>query len=483
MPPEAAASLEPTVRYTCHGCGYEVPLDEPYPFRCPNAGQGDGVDHLLRRCLQRPEAVASIDPDSLFRASEPNPFRKFCQLSYSFQVGRSSGLSSADYRSLVADLDTAIGRVDGRGFRSTPFTVADRLAEALGLGSDRLWVKDETGNVSGSHKARHLMGIMLWLEVQRRLGRDPGERPLGIASCGNAALAAAVVARAAGRRLEVFVPPDANRRVAERLEALGADLTRCPRRASDPPGDPCYLRFVEASAERLLPFTVQGTENGLAVEGGATLAWEMVATLRDRGAALDHLVIQVGGGGLASATIQGLREARALGLLDRLPRIHTVQTQSAFPLRRAYEVITERLSAASVASAVRGLVADDERALALRETVARDEIPAVLQHAARHRARFMWPWEMPPKSIAYGILDDETYDWLPVVQGMLETGGIPLVVSEGVLAEAHRLAHEHTDCRPEPTGTAGLAGLLELRRHGVVDRSDTVGLLFTGVER
>ena len=29
-------------------------------------------------------------------------------------------------------------------------------------------VKDETGNVSGSHKARHLMGILIYLEVLER---------------------------------------------------------------------------------------------------------------------------------------------------------------------------------------------------------------------------------------------------------------------------------------------------------------------------
>ena len=85
-------------------------------------------------------------------------------------------------------------------------------------------MKDETGNVSGSHKARHLMGIMSTSRSLERAGLVTREhrRALAIASCGNAALAAAVVARAAGRPLDVFVPPDAHPGVLDRLVALGA---------------------------------------------------------------------------------------------------------------------------------------------------------------------------------------------------------------------------------------------------------------------
>ena len=75
-----------------------------------------------------------------------------------------------------------------------------------------MWVKDETGNVAGSHKARHLFGILLELRVAEALGHGDPASPLAIASCGNAAYAAAVVARAAGRELRVFVPDHRRRR-------------------------------------------------------------------------------------------------------------------------------------------------------------------------------------------------------------------------------------------------------------------------------
>ena len=54
-----------------------------------------------------------------------------------------------------------------------------------------------------------------------------------------------------------------------------------------------------------------------------------------------------------------------------------------------------------------------------------------------------------PRSIAHGILDDETYDWVAVVEGMLKTGGWPLVVDEDRLVDANAFARE----RPASTST------------------------------
>ena len=95
----------------------------------------------------------------------------------------------------------------------------------------------------------------------------------------------------------------------------------------------------------------------------------------------------------------------------------------------------------------------------------------------------MWPWETKPQSIAHGILDDETYDWLAVVEAMLTTGGRPVVVGEEALARANALAVETTGIDVDPTGSAGLAGLIELRRRGVIDPDARAAVLFTGVRR
>jgi threonine synthase len=95
----------------------------------------------------------------------------------------------------------------------------------------------------------------------------------------------------------------------------------------------------------------------------------------------------------------------------------------------------------------------------------------------------MWPWEQEPTSIAEGILDDETYDWLAVLRGMAESGGVPVVAAEATLKEAHDLARTHTGVAVSYTGSAGLAGLLRLQRDGVIGAGERVVLIFSGVER
>lgn len=90
--------------------------------------------------------------------------------------------------------------------------------------------------------------------------------------------------------------------------------------------------------------------------------------------------------------------------------------------------------------------------------------------AAAHRSAFMRAWGKAPASVAVGILDDETYDWRAVVEGMLTTSGRPLVVSEDLLVEANRLAVSVTGIQVDPTGSAGLAGLLEMRRSRAIGR-------------
>ena len=79
--------------------------------------------------------------------------------------------------------------------------------------------------------------------------------------------------------------------------------------------------------------------------------FELVTDLA--GASLDHLIVQVGGGALASSCVQALREAADLGALGRLPRIHTVQTTGAHPLERAYARVRALLPAEPGPDAVR----------------------------------------------------------------------------------------------------------------------------------
>jgi threonine synthase len=68
-------------------------------------------------------------------------------------------------------------------------------------------------------------------------------------------------------------------------------------------------------------------------------------------------------------------------------------------------------------------------------------------------------------------------------RGMAATGGTSVVVDEPTLVDANQLARQSTGVAVSHTGSAGLAGLLELRRDGVIAAGARVGLLFTGVQR
>ena len=119
---------------------------------------------------------------------------------------------------------------------------------------------------------------------------------------------------------------------------LGAGVHTCHRQPGVS-GDPCYRAFHHALDTGALPFCVQGSDNGLTIEGGETLAWEMIDGLA--ATRLDRLIVQVGGGALASACIQAFAEAAALGWIDYAPRVFTVQTSGAHPLKRAYRSARE----------------------------------------------------------------------------------------------------------------------------------------------
>lgn len=345
----------------------------------------------------------------------------------SYRAAIESGWSDERFVEMVGSLDAAVADVWGSGFTVTPVTTESALAAAVGV--DELWVKDETGNVSGSHKARHLFGLALWMAV--REPADDGAR-LAIASCGNAALAAGVIAAAMRRPLDVFVPTWADESVVAKLVDLGATIVRCERRDGEL-GDPTVLRMREAVAGGALPFGCQGPDNGLTIDGGRTIGWE----LADQTHGLDAVYVQMGGGALASSLARGLAEGGSA------TRVIAVQTEGCAPFDRAWRRAEEV-----------GLAA-----------------------VLHHRSTAMWPWDSEPTSAATGILDDETYDWAGIVEGLERTGGQSVVVPEAAVVDAHRLAHEHTSIDVDPTGTAGLAGALTEPIAG------RVAVLFTGITR
>ena len=358
-----------------------------------------------------------------------NPFIRYRERLDSYAAVREGRLSDERFVEIVEELDAAVSGVEGHGFSETPLVDGTALAAAADLDVD-LWIKAEPHNVGGSHKARHLFGVALHLLVDEALGADRVER-LAIASCGNAAMGAGVIAAAMGRPLDVFVPTWADESVVSRLRELGSNVMPSERRPGEA-GDPAYLRFREAVESGARAFSVQGTDTPTTFDGGRTLGWE----LADQLTGIDAMYIQVGGGALATSVSMAVPDAR----------LHPVQSEGCAPLRRAWDLLAPDFDLAA---------------------------------AAKNPDAYMWPWESEPHSLATGILDDVTYDWLPLLERTLATGGEPIVAPEPLVERAYELAHAHTDVPVCATGTAGLAGLLAqppATRERIV-------LFFTGIDR
>lgn len=366
-----------------------------------------------------------------------NPFLIYRERLDSYEAVRSGRMSDGRFVEIVSELDAAVAEVEGHGFEVTPLVQGTDLAAAVGLQTE-LWIKAEPGNVGGSHKARHLFGVTIQMLVDEELGGPVAER-LAIASCGNAAMGAGVVAAALKRPLDVFVPTWADEAIVDRLLDLGAEVNRCPRVEGEA-GDPAYLRFREAVAGGVRSFSVQGTDTPTTFDGGRTLGWELADQIPGGPSTQDALYIQVGGGALATAVSMAAPE----------PKLYPVQTEGCAPLRRAWDLLKPEFDFVA---------------------------------AAATPEQFMWPWETEPHSLANGILDDVTYDWLPLLRLTHDSGGEPIVVAESFIEQAYALGHAHTDIPVSATGSAGLAGLLHVDQ--LADRGDSDGraiVLFTGLD-
>ena len=91
----------------------------------------------------------------------------------------------------------------------------------------------------------------------------------------------------------------------------------------------------------------------------------------------------------------------------------------------------------------------------------------------------MTPWERPT-SIADGILDDETYDWLADFAVMAASGGRPIVVPEEAVVDAVDVAAS-TGIDVSATGSAAIAALLVADGRPAAD--ETVAVIFSGARR
>lgn len=395
----------------CVVCGEEIEISRACSWICSQATESDPF-HVLEFVDDAALPSIPIDDD------EPNPFVRYRERMGWWAFARSSGMSDAD--------TVALARSVAGQFSVTPFELHDGVSESLGR---PVWAKNETVGVSGSHKSRHLVGIMLHLIVAETLGLLPQRAPLAISSCGNAALAAAEVAASQSWPLEVFVPTWMDDAFGSGLDAHGATVNRCER-ADGVSGDPAMLAFRDAVASGSVPFSVQGPANAWCLDGGRTIGWEIRDQLRKAGVSPQAIYVQVGGGALATSL--------ALGLGDDIPLV-VVQAEGCAPL---------------------------DRALQLAADVDAPEC---------HWSEIMTTWEAPA-SLADGILDDETYDWISIFRALRRSGGRSVVAPELNIVRAHEIVNTFGP-PTSATGSAGVAGAITEVEMGVLDDRPIVVLL------
>jgi threonine synthase len=473
----------------CIGCGELPDFTTKLINACKNRSISDS-NHILEKHIP---LLNGISIAKYLDSDESNPFSIYKDFFLSNYVAEKYKI---DFKDIVQNIQNKLKEVDGVDFQVTPLTSYNNL-----------FIKNETVNVGGSHKARHLMGNILYIEALLKAGVLKEKPNLSIYSCGNAAIAASVIAKAAGYELDVFIPPNVSPKVTAILKKNSANITVCPRQEGGS-GDPCYNRFQESLQNGAVSFSCSGPDNWANIEGGETLILELMTQMSEIQRNLDSIVIQVGGGALASSAVHALEMLYKQKLIEKIPAIYTVQTAGCFPLTRAYFLLLKKIAEANGLKCSLDFIKSINKPDAEKENLKllsyasnnAEEIRDIINYikanyetksvqdilkaaCEKENSSFMWSWESEPESIAHGILDDITYDWFKLVQGMLKTGGMPVVVNENELSDANKTAKALTNINVDPTGSSGFSGLQHLLKLNVIPKTDNVAVFFTGVER
>ncbi len=227
----------------------------------------------------------------------------------------------------------------GEGY--TPLIQCRRLGERLGC--EKLWIKDEAANPTGSFKAR---GLSCAVSMARELGLAK----LAMSSTGNAAGALAAYAAAAGMEAHIFMPRDVPPANYVECRALGAEVTLVDGLISD-----CDRIVAERSTEGGW-FDVGTLKEPYRIEGDKTMGYEVAEQFHWQ---LPDVILYPTGGGVGLiGTWKAFDEMEQMGWISsKRPRMIAVQAAGCQPVVRAFEEGAEQVrfwdDAVTVASGLR----------------------------------------------------------------------------------------------------------------------------------
>jgi threonine synthase len=227
------------------------------------------------------------------------------------------------------------------GEGGTPLLRADRLGSAAGFTD--LWIKDESGNPTGSFKARGLSAAV-------SKGKELGFPRIAVPSAGNAGGAAAAYAARAGMQCDVFLPDDTPDLFRVECERYGANVTLV-----DGLIDACGKLVAQGAAEGKW-HDVSTLKEPYRVEGKKTLGYEVA---EDLGWELPDAVVYPTGGGTGLIGMwKAFGEMERLGWIGaKRPRMIAVQAEGCAPIPKAFtegKTVAEKWeNAATYASGLR----------------------------------------------------------------------------------------------------------------------------------
>jgi threonine synthase len=374
----------------CTACGNEMVETDPHP-RCNVCGGLLEVHH-------RPPTLTPAELLQRFTERRGGP-----------PGATASGVWR--FREIVLpSADAVVSYPEG----NTP--LLHRVALDHWSGIERLLLKHEGHNPTGSFKDR---GMTVGVTQARRIGATA----VACASTGNTAASLAAYAAQAGLPALVLVPRDGvpTGKLAQAL-AYGAKTLLVRGDFDD------CLRLVEEASEQLGVYLLNSI-NPFRIEGQKTIILELLQQLSWESP--DWIIFPAGNLGNTAAFGKALREARAWGLIDRLPRLAAVQAAGAAPFARSFAegfVERHRVKAATVATAIK-------------------------------------------------IGNPASYD--RAVVAIRETNGVVLSVPDAELLEA-KAAIDASGVGCEPASAVSLAGLRHLVRSGEVKPTDRVVAVLTG---
>jgi threonine synthase len=319
------------------------------------------------------------------------------------------------YRELLPVRDPRYALCLGEGF--TPLFHAASLGRSVAF--DRLYIKDEGVNPTGSFKARGL-GVAI------SRAHELGVTALSIPSAGNAAGAMSAYAALAGIPAHVFMPRDVPQPFVAECRALGAQVTLVDGLITD-----CGRAAAEGVRESGR-FDMSTLKEPYRLEGKKTMGYELAEQMD--WTLPDVIIYPTGGGTGLIGMWKAFDELETLGWIGPArPRMVTVQSDGCAPMVRAFQE---------------------------GQTFAR-------------------PWQ-GAHTIADGLRVPAAVGDFLILRALRESKGTAIAVTDAEMMEAARLIGRTQGIFVCPEGGAPLAAFLRLRRRGWIDDGETVVLFNTG---